>query len=201
VARILEHHAPGWLGASTTAIGARFVAEAGDVVQDVNRTMVRAAISANPNPSRTTLSLALVRPQDGFAAALSVGDSHVFRVGSSGAEEWIPDPEERTLYLGEAAHDLARLTQAVRVDLIDLEDLVGLVLATDGLSEVGIGVEDPEAAVGQACETALRGDPTRVPIDTARGIVERALVAQRTNRAGDNASAAVLWWDAPESSG
>ncbi len=193
VARILEHHAPRWLGSGDVA--SVFVSEAAEVVADVNRAMVQAALDNDPEPSRSTLSLALVRPGDDFAAALSVGDSHVFRLGETGAEEWIPQTSARTLYLGEASHDPARLEPAVRASDTDLTRLFGLILATDGLSELGIGVEDPELAVGLACKDALAGDPDRVPVATARGVVERALEAQRTNRAGDNAASAVLWWD------
>ena len=117
--RILERHAPRWLGTSAIALDSRFAEEAVDVLRDVNLAMVQAA-DAGPEPSRTTLSLALVRPSDGFAAALSVGDSHVLRLGECGAEEWIPQAGGRSLYLGEPGHDVDRLSQGVRVEVGDM---------------------------------------------------------------------------------
>ncbi len=68
-----------------------------------------------------------------------------------------------------------------------------LALATDGLSELEVGVEDPEAAVAAAVGRAAGAPPELRALEAARGIVESALEAHRRNPSGDNVAAAVLW--------
>jgi hypothetical protein len=68
-----------------------------------------------------------------------------------------------------------------------------VVLVTDGLSERGIGVAEPEKAVAECAEAAARGKPDLQPLAVARGLVERALAEHRRNRSGDNVATAVAW--------
>ena len=75
------------------------------------------------------------------------------------------------------------------------EDYTITVLATDGLSERGIGVEAPAAAVADAVDRAGRTDEPVRPLEAARGTVETALAAQRAQGAGDNVASAVAWLD------
>ena len=66
-------------------------------------------------------------------------------------------------------------------------------LVTDGLSEQGIGVAVPEDAVAESL-TAAESKPFDLrPLETARGLVERALAAHVRHRAGDNVAAAAVW--------
>ena len=68
-----------------------------------------------------------------------------------------------------------------------------VVLVTDGLSEQGIGVAVPQAAVAECAEAAARGKPELQPLAVARGLVERALAEHRRNHSGDNVAVAVAW--------
>jgi hypothetical protein len=67
------------------------------------------------------------------------------------------------------------------------------VLASDGFSQPGIGVVDPEKAIAQAAQEAGRAGAERAAAAFARGMVERALESQKARRSGDNVAAAVLW--------
>ena len=71
-------------------------------------------------------------------------------------------------------------------------------LATDGLSERGIGVSDPRAAAATAVAEAARVDAARRPLTAARRLAELALAAQREQRAGDNVATAVCWLEPTE---
>jgi hypothetical protein len=73
-----------------------------------------------------------------------------------------------------------------------LGDARAVVLVTDGLSERGIGVSDPAAAVLAAADHAA-AEPHRArrPLEAARRLLELALAAQSRQRAGDNVAAAL----------
>jgi serine/threonine protein phosphatase PrpC len=75
-----------------------------------------------------------------------------------------------------------------------LDDVRAIVLATDGLSEVGIGLADPAAAVAEIVAGAASRAADLRPLETAREVVEAALAAHRENQAGDNAAAGVVWF-------
>jgi hypothetical protein len=71
-----------------------------------------------------------------------------------------------------------------------------VVLATDGLSEQGVGVTDPAAVV---CDAVTAGAPAAADLralETARGVAERSNAAHRQNPSGDNVGVAVAWLDA-----
>jgi hypothetical protein len=68
-----------------------------------------------------------------------------------------------------------------------------IVLATDGLSEAGIGVSNPARAVADSVRAASEQIPDVRPLAAARGLAERALDAQRRNVAGDNVATACVW--------
>jgi hypothetical protein len=74
-----------------------------------------------------------------------------------------------------------------------LADSRALVLATDGISEAGIGLANPAAAIAACAADCERGHADLRPLGMARGLVERALEAQREQRSGDNIAAAVAW--------
>jgi hypothetical protein len=71
-------------------------------------------------------------------------------------------------------------------------------LATDGLSERGIGVQDPEAAVERSLADAREAALELRPLESVRSLVNTAVTAHRRQRAGDNVAAAVVWLDAPD---
>ena len=74
-----------------------------------------------------------------------------------------------------------------------LADIHAVVLATDGLSEHQIGVQDPAATVAAAVASAAASDPDLRALEASRTVTEAALAAQRANQAGDNIATAVLW--------
>ena len=191
--RLLEHHAPRWMSPAAMALGDRWVAEAPEVVLDLNRTLV--AAGGEQSVGRTTLALCLARPADGWWAGLCVGDSHVYRVGGDGAREHFGTDERgsRGTFLGDPRIDPERAAEAVRSGVEPAAAGGAIVLATDGLSERGIGVERPEEVVAESVVVAGRGDAALRPLAAARGVAGRALAAQRAQRAGDNVATACLW--------
>ena len=82
----------------------------------------------------------------------------------------------------------------VRSGQNSLADTRAMILSTDGLSERGIGVDLPEAAVLEAVDRAARLDADLAPLETARHLVELALEAHRRHKAGDNMATAVHWF-------
>lgn len=195
VRQVLDAHAARWLEPAPIALDTRFRSEAVEVAADVNAAILRATTGSPRQGSRTTLVVALLRPRDGWIGTLSVGDSHAFLADDGAARELVPLAGERTLFLGDPALDAERLAAGLRVDVDPLERGRALVLASDGLSEHGIGVADPAGAVGRAVAGSLSSPPELRPLETARSVIEQSLAAHRQHRAGDNAAAAVLWID------
>lgn len=160
------------------------LAAAGDAI-------LRAPGAARSRPARTTLSLCVARPEEGILAAASMGDSHVFHVAERGVRELGP-PSEPFRFLGHAHETVATLEDFAGSEVVPLAGTRAVVLATDGLSEVGIGVEDPELAVHEAAEAALAAAPGERAPRLAREVVQRALSAHVRHRAGDNVAVAAL---------
>ena len=68
-----------------------------------------------------------------------------------------------------------------------------VVLATDGLSETGIGVIDPAGAVHGAAKASRAFEIELRALEIARRVGDAALEAHRANRAGDNIASAAIW--------
>jgi Protein phosphatase 2C len=189
----LEVHAARWLAPATPNWAARWNDAAVELIADLNNAVIEAADPRGLELSRTTLALAIARPLEAQLAYLSIGDSHIFCVGRDGVREIAAAPPQRTAYLGHPGHDAGALGPALRFGSAPLDALRGVVLATDGLSERGIGVADPAAAVAGAAADAQAEAPALRPLALARALAERALAAQRRQRAGDNVATAVFW--------
>jgi serine/threonine protein phosphatase PrpC len=142
--------------------------------------------------SRTTFSLALARPADKLLVATSVGDSHLF-VGSAAGVREVLQKTRRVTVLGHERWTPSQTERNARFDVCPLDDADVLVAVTDGLSEQGIGVEDPLAAVTSAVAATRSAPPAARAAQTARAIVDAALAAHVAHRAGDNVSAGVVW--------
>jgi serine/threonine protein phosphatase PrpC len=196
---VLEELAPAWLAPHAGELTASFERAARDAAAALHAAILRAGLAPDPNPCRTTLSVALVRPAEGWLGHWSVGDSHVFEVGATGAREPCGLADARAAYLGTAAVSPEWLRERVRVCAGSSEHIRCLVLATDGLSEIGIGVANPAGVVAEVVGQASARTTDLRPLATARGVVERALASQSAQRAGDNVAAAVLWVDEPGS--
>ncbi len=164
---------------------------------DANRGMLAARGDA-ASGARTTLSMALVLHAPRLLLTASMGDCHVFRVGRGTVQDLARDHAAERYFLGHQEEDEKSLEAKMRIEARPLGGTRALVLASDGLSEKGIGVADPAAevrAVVDRCES--RPEAVRA-LETARGVAEVAMSAQREQAAGDNASAAVLWIQSEE---
>ena len=187
--RILEHHAPRWLAHPDPT--ERWCDEGPEVLADLSRALL--AEAGESLIGRTTLSLCF-RPAPNTLLVLAAGDSHVFACSGGGVRELCPQPAgARIRFVGDPDFEPERWQQAARTDVVTgPSDAV--LLATDGLSERGIGVENPAAAAAQAASAAHASDPELRPLEAARALASEALQAQRRNRAGDNVATACLWW-------
>jgi hypothetical protein len=142
--------------------------------------------------SRTTFALALLRESERLLVAASVGDSHLFVATPDGVREILPRPKKFAV-LGHERCSVSQLERFTRCDVRPLDAIEAAVAVTDGLSEQGIGVEDPEAAVRAAVEAARAAPPAERARSTARAIVDAAVAAHVEHRAGDNVAAAAAW--------
>ena len=105
---------------------------------------------------------------------------------------WASTGRRRTFFLG-GGHPTQLERDKALVGTAPLAGAGALVLASDGLSERGIGVEDPPATVTQALGHASGSEPDRRALEACRGVAETAMEAQRRNSSGDNLAVAVLW--------
>jgi serine/threonine protein phosphatase PrpC len=156
---------------------------------DANRAVRRESAGRTP---RTTVSFGLLLPGPLRLLHAAVGDSHVFLAGPGGVREVAPAGEERG-FLGAPLESAEALAPFVRLGAEPLAGVRAVVLATDGLSEQGVGVADPAAAVAESVRRAERAPAGSPALEVARGVAESALAAQRRQRSGDNVAVAVLW--------
>ncbi len=189
--RLLERHAPRWTSPGAIALDDRWFLEAPDVVLDLHRAILAAGGGEN-TVGRTTLALGLVRPRDGWWAALLFGDSHLFSADGERVRESCPAAPDEVAFVGDARLDRAGVERGVRCAL-ERGMPRAIVLATDGLSEAAIGVPDPARAVADSLGAARKASADLRPLAAARGLVELALAAQRANAAGDNVATACVW--------
>jgi serine/threonine protein phosphatase PrpC len=141
--------------------------------------------------SRTTLALALVLPGEDLLAFASVGDSHIFRVCPNEVVDLGAHHEGLRCFLGNPANDLGALAENSVVGVESLANTRAVILATDGISEAGIGVDLPEFTVSECAAGADRFEPELQPLELARNVAEAALAAHQHHRSGDNIATAV----------
>jgi serine/threonine protein phosphatase PrpC len=141
--------------------------------------------------SRTTLAFALVRPREDLLAWASVGDSHVFRVAAAETVELTSAGHEPVHFLGSPSRTLETLE--IHIGSQPLGATRAVVLATDGLSEYGIGVDSPHAAVSAAAAQAELAKSELRGLVAARHLLEQALAAHRHHHSGDNVATALYW--------
>ncbi len=161
-------------------------------LSDTNRRVRRERGTRAGRAARTTVGLAVALPGLGFLFSAAVGDSHLFFVEAAGVREISP-AGEKVGYLGDAYEGPDGLAPITRLDVEPLAGVRAVVLVTDGLSERGIGVVSPAAAVAEAVRIAEQERSRARGLVVARGLAETALEAHRRNRSGDNVAVAVLW--------
>jgi serine/threonine protein phosphatase PrpC len=140
--------------------------------------------------SRTTLTLALAVPSAGQCYYAAIGDSHLFAAYAGEAREVAP-AEKAGAFLGDPAVT-EKLAEYARLGIFPLAGVRALVLTSDGLSEEGIGLADPAAAV-HAARLAVAGEPPALrPIALARALCDAACASHRAHHSGDNIACAVV---------
>jgi hypothetical protein len=144
---------------------------------------------------RTTLALALVRPEEDLLITASLGDSHLFRVVNDAVREPGGGRARSSLFLGEEPRTPSALERGGHLAVEPLGPTRALLAVTDGLSETRIGVDDPAEAVLEAASRAASEAALQRPRALARAVVEAALAAHRANASGDNVAAAAAWLD------
>jgi serine/threonine protein phosphatase PrpC len=140
--------------------------------------------------SRTTLTLALADPSAQQCHYAAIGDSHLFAAFAGEVREVAP-AEKSGAFLGDPAVT-EKLGEYARLGVFSLAGVHALVLATDGLSEEGIGVANPARTVHEARGGALREPRALRPLALARAVCDAACAAHRAQHSGDNVSCAVL---------
>ena len=210
---LLRERASAWTGADAGELDPDTWLEAGgDVLQAVHHDVLAQAREIGLAPAPTTLSIALVRPREGLLLHASVGDSHIFvarqarGIHHANDVAWATTGRRDCAFAGEQYDGGQLRPDQWVVGCEPLADARAVLLASDGLSEVRIGVEDPAAAAAAAVEHAA--DPGAIPpgttdaeareaslraLEACRHLTEAALAAHRANRAGDNMCAAVIW--------
>jgi len=165
------------------------------IVSSANAHAIADAQARRLPPAPTTLAFALARPSEDVLACACVGDSHVLAARGGEVRDlgWASlGAHEFPHFLGTPEESWHRANTALCC--VQLAGIEALALATDGLSEQGIGVVDPTAALADALRAA-RGIEVRAVCRAqraARELVEIALSAQRRNRRGDNVAVALL---------
>jgi len=165
-----------------------------DIFAACNHAVLERAGREGLSPAPTTLSWALYRQREGLLAHASIGDSHVFRCGPERVEDlgWATLGRRRAYYLGYEAGNRESRGDYCVVGCEAAADTRAVVLATDGLSETGIGVSDPAAAVADALAQSIPIPSERRPLEACKHLTQTALTAHRTQAAGDNIACAVL---------
>jgi serine/threonine protein phosphatase PrpC len=189
--RILDDYAPHWTR-SAEPLAERWPTQGVTALADVNEAILAAAAAGTCRPeSRTTLALAVVRPDENRIACASAADSHIFRVAPPEIGDLARGSSTETVYLGSPAVSVETIQENCVVTCVELSDAHAVALATDGFSEAGVGVPSPSQTLIDTWTATESAPPGTRPLEMARSLVEQALAAHRRQRAGDNVASAV----------
>ena len=188
---VAGHPAPHWTepGAVRPASWRR---QAAAVLEDANRAILGERGDTEYGP-RTTLALALVLPAEGLLLYASLGDSHVYLADEKGVRDLAAHPGRKAAFLGQDAARAEALEARASIGEAPLAGARAVVLASDGLTQPGVGFDDPARAITEALDAAAREPAPLRPLTAARGLVERACAIHRRRRSGDNVVCAVAW--------
>jgi hypothetical protein len=157
----------------------------------VNDAILAAHLPPDERP-RTTLAVAFARPREDLLVLASAGDSHLFAASETQVSELLTRPR-KTWFLGNAKRKPSELAKEVRIEIRPLGDVRAVFAVTDGISEHGIGVDDPGGAVKSAVARANAAPAGAYAPVAARAVLDAALAAHVENDAGDNIAVAVAW--------
>lgn len=169
--------------------------ESGRALAGANHAILAAAAERSLPPAPTTLALCVIRPGEGRVLWAGIGDSHAFAVDHHTATDLLLSGTtgQRRSFLGYESTTAAGISARAVSGTTPLTPLRAFVLATDGLSERGIGVDDPAAAVLSAVRDCAGVDAELRPLAVARRVSNAAMQAHRAHSAGDNMASAVAW--------
>ena len=187
-----------WAGSDGPVNSEDWAVEAARAVAAANHAVLDEAAARALPPAPTTFAFALWRRREGVVHGASVGDSHVFYCAEHETRDLAGDvlrERKRTAFLGRGALTDEGAAEITVVESRPAHLLKALVLASDGLSERGIGVEDPAAAVHEALIIGLRSEIEIRPLSVAKAVAETAMAAHRRQAAGDNIACAVALLD------
>ncbi len=185
--------AQGWTTAITEDFQRSWPERALDAIVAIHEAILASVVSGALDTSRTTLSIALVRPAEDCVAYATVGDSHIFRVNEVESFDIGYYPGRRNCFLGRPADTRQTLADKCLIGVEAIGSTSAIVLATDGISERGIGVDIPEAAIFECVSNARRSSLELAPLEAARSVAEAANAAHQRHRSGDNIATAVAW--------
>jgi len=194
----LAAHAATWTAFAVRDL--RWPGSALEALADANHAILAHPRRARQRSPRTTLSLALVRPDDGLIRHASMGDSHVYHATAEGVLDLTAatSPVAPHTFLGHGEESLDSLAAKCRSGEEPLAGTHALVVVTDGLTERGVGVEEPEDVVAELVAAAAAAPQAMRGETLARGVLEAALAAHRERRSGDNVAASVAWLAPPD---
>lgn len=194
---VLETLAPRWTSSQVRLRGG-WEEQALSGLASCEAAILKRAASGGRRLARTTLAIAIVRPAEGFLFFVSMGDSHLYQVRDETALDLAGERSVsgKLFFLGAGHETPASLRERCVLGAEALRGIRAVVLATDGLSERGVGVDDPAVTVARVCARAARAPAMLRALETSRGLVQAALDAHRRNTSGDNVAAAVAWLEA-----
>jgi len=196
---LLDHWASHWTGEDCALQDeAAWQTSLRQAFLEANTEILRNAAERGVPPPGTTLSVAIVRPGEDRLVHAVMGDSPLYEVTIEGAILELGfqvHHDVRRRFLGHQTETSESMRGSCAVGSRPLRDVRAVVLASDGLTEVGIGLPDAPTAVAEIVARSAEAAPDLRPLETARCVVEAALAAHRGNRAGDNAASAVVWLD------
>lgn len=193
---VLER-AAAWL-ADAGPVPGSWPEEARGALWDAHMAVRRATGLPERQGSRTTLAVGLARPGEGRLFWACIGDSHLFRVTPAAVEDLTSPgrPCPPRYFLGSESLTPEELGERAVVGSGPSAGARALVLATDGISERLVGLDDPAAALAEVAAQAACAAPELRPLEAARGLALRANAAHRRNPSGDNVAVAVCWLEA-----
>jgi hypothetical protein len=186
--RIFSAHAEPWTAGPPRGADGWYQAALAALVEANDAVL---ALHDENERSRTTLALALARPGEDLLVSACVGDSLLYRVDGRSALELVRPRRPRFLGQGRVAASGFERGRCIAVETLAAP--LALVAVTDGLSEDGIGVDDPAGAVSTCVQEAAGKPREERARSAARAVVEAALAAHISHDAGDNVAAAVAW--------
>jgi serine/threonine protein phosphatase PrpC len=197
---LMDSPAKRWTAEDAANFQQNWARGAYDEIVAIQKAILAAVAAGARDTARTTLAIAVIRPAEDCVAFASFGDSHIFRVNDVESFDLGFYHDRRHQFLGRPSDTRHTLSEKCLIGVEPLGTTRAIVLATDGISERGIGVDVPEATVFECVTNARQCDPEHRALTTARSIAEAANAAHRSHRSGDNIATAVAWigTDKPE---